>query len=101
MVEMLPAEMLNVPVVVLAGTTNDAGAVRTEAALLVIVTVLPPPLEVPSNKVTVHEVPLFEERLVLVQARDATEVVWVFAIVCSDTLATTALPFNAADINTV
>ena len=92
---------MNVPVVELAGTTIDVGAVRTEAALLVIVTVLPPPPPDPSDKVTVHDVPLFEERLELVQARDTTDVVWVCAITCNDTLATTALPFNAADINTV
>jgi hypothetical protein len=71
---MLPVEMLNVPLVVLPATITDVGAVRIEAALFVIVTVVPP-VGAACDKVTEHDVPLFEERLLLVQTRDVTEVV--------------------------
>ena len=59
----VPVEMLNVPVVAPAGTDTDAGAVKVPCALFVNVTTAPPASAGPEI-VTVHVVPLFEDRVV-------------------------------------
>jgi hypothetical protein len=62
----VPVEMLNVPATVPADTVTDAGAVNTGEALFVKATTAPP-VSAALESVTVHDVPLLEDRAVKVQ----------------------------------
>lgn len=62
----VPVEMLNVPLTVPAATVTVAGADNAGEALFASVTAAPP-VDAAIERVTVHVVPLFEDKLVAMQ----------------------------------
>ena len=90
LVEIVPVEILKVAELAFAATVTDAGTVKTEGALFVIVTVAPL-APTAGDRFMVHDVPLFEERLLDVQARPVICDKTVGA--CRETVAEACVPF--------
>jgi hypothetical protein len=91
LVEMVLVEILNVAELALAATVTEGGAVKADVALFVMLTTVPP-TGAACDKVTVHDVPLFEEMLLDAQPR--LVITGSTAGACSESVADAWVPFT-------